>query len=98
VSDITVSGSSADADPVDLSIVNGQIHIDTERVIVAGLLLAQQFPLERGKLWHGHPGDLDVTGWRVEHERPSQKKSDERESLWHVGSPCKEWQRRRRVF
>jgi hypothetical protein len=82
---ITVSGSSADADPVDVSIVNGQVHIDTKRLIVAALLLAQQFPLERGKLWHGYPGDFDVTGWRVEHERPSQKKSEECRSLWHVG-------------
>lgn len=57
-----MSSSAADADAVDFAISNGEIHIDRERLKVAALLLAEQFPLERGKLWHGHLGDFDVTG------------------------------------
>jgi hypothetical protein len=46
--DIAVPSSTADSDADDLSIPNGEIYIDTERLIVAALLLAEKFPLERG--------------------------------------------------
>ena len=60
--DIVVSGPTGDADAVDSAISNGEIHIDTERLKAAALLSAEQFPLERGKLGHGRPGEFGVTG------------------------------------
>ena len=68
--DIVVSGSTPDGNGVNFAVFDGEIHIDSERLRVVTLWLAQRVPLQRGELWHGHLGDFDVTRWRIDHEQP----------------------------
>jgi hypothetical protein len=65
-----VSGSTPDGNGVNFSVSYGEIQIDTERFKVVSLLLAQQFPLQRAELRHGHFGNYDGARWRIDNEKP----------------------------
>src|ERR1700730_15173533 len=96
--DIVVPGAPAFSDVVNLPKSDAEVQIDAKRLKVPTLLFAQQLALQRGKLRHVYIGDFDVPSRSVVCDKPGQKKSDQTETLHHLGSPYKESPRQRRAL